>query len=136
MREFVKNYKNIKADVLLLPSVIYYIEKKYFLLFLENIVCNNHIKYSIPFYIRLRTPKDFRYGYGTKIDDKTYKMPKDSITGELNATIRFYNEEEIIYILKEKLNLRDYKIFHLDNQNEYNGEIILNSDIVITGIIN
>jgi len=136
MRSFAKDNKKIYADVLALPSVIYYIGKNDFLIFLTTLVSNYNIKNNIPFYIRVRTTNDFRFGLGKKIDSKTYQLPNDVITGEENAQIRFYSESEIVDILKKYLNLQDYSIFHLNNQNEHNGEIVLNSDIVIWGTIN
>ncbi|HFU76831.1 MAG TPA: class I SAM-dependent methyltransferase [Arcobacter sp.] len=136
MREFVKIDRDIYADVFLLPSVIYYITQKDFEVFLKNIIQNRYIKESIPFYIRVRTQKDFRFGLGKKIASNSYQMPEDVITGESNALITFYDETIIVKLLEKYLKLRDYKIFNLDNQNEHNGEIVLNSDIVIWGTIN
>ena len=136
MREFPIKHSNIKADVFLLPSVIYYIGKDDFIKFLMDIIDNNHLNTNIPFYIRVRTPKDFRFGLGQKIAYNSYELPFDVITGEGGANITFYYENEILDILKKYLKLKDYKIFHLDNQNEHNGEVVLNSDIVIWGTIN
>jgi len=136
MREFIQKQKEIKADVLILASVIYYISKNDFIKFLKDTISNNNLNKNIPFYIRVRSTKDFRYGYGEKVDSNRYKMPQDSITGESNAEIVFYTEYEIMSILKKYLNIKEYKIFSIDNQNEHSGEIILNSDIVIWGIIN
>jgi len=136
MRDFTKNNSNIQADVFILPSVIYYISKKDFIIFISNIIKNNNIKHNIPFYIRIRTPKDFRFGLGQKQKNNSFLLPNDVITGEGGASITFYYESEILDILKEYLKLKNYKIFHLDNQNEHNGEVVLNSDIVIWGTIN
>ncbi len=136
MREFVKCNINIQADIFILPSVIYYINKEDFILFLSNTIKNNNIKKNIPFYIRVRTPKDYRFGLGVKQNDNSFLLPADIITGEANASISFYTETEILKILEKYLNLRAFKVFQLDNQNDHNGEIILNSDIVIWGTIN
>ena len=136
INSFVEKYKNTQADVLLLPSVVYYVSQEDFILFLKNLKKSGHIKNSIPFFIRIRTPKDFRYGLGERVAKSSYKMPSPSITGEDSATITFYTESEIVNILKEHLALREYKVFHLDNQNEHSGEVILNSDIVIWGTVN
>jgi len=136
MREFAKTNRDIQADVFLLPSVIYYINKEDFILFLSNMIKNNNIKNNIPFYIRVRTPKDFRFGLGVKQPDNSFLLPENVITGEGNTAITFYTQTEIIKILEKHLNLREFKVFQLDNQNDHNGEIILNSDMVIWGTIN
>jgi len=136
MRSFVENAKNIKADIFILPSVIYYISRDDFTSFLLNIRKNQFIQKNIPFFIRIRTIKDFRFGYGTQIDRQRFKMPNESITGENNIEIEFYTENEIVILLKKYLDLRDYKLFSLDNQNEHDNNIVLNSDIVVWGTIN
>lgn len=136
MRSIAKTLRNLQADLFILPSVIYYISQEDFIVFLKNIIQNNNLNKNIPFYIRVRSTKDFRYGLGTEIAPNRYQMPIQSMTGESSAEIEFYTESEIIAILKSELNLREYKIFHLDNQNEHNGYIVLNSDIVVWGTIN
>jgi len=136
MRSYIKNTKDIKADVFILASIIYYISKNDFIKFLLDAVENKNLNKNIPFYIRVRSVKDFRYGYGECIGKNRYKLPSNSITGESNAEIEFYTESEILDILKKYLNISKYEIFHLDNQNNHNGNIILNSDIVIWGTIN
>jgi len=42
----------------------------------------------------------------------------------------------MVGILKEYLNLREYKIFHVDFNNLAGEDIIFNSDIVIWGKVN
>ena len=136
IRTYVANNFNLEIDLLLLPSVIYYINKSDFITLMDNIISNQLIKKSIPFYIRFRTNKDFRFGLGEKLEDNCYRMPEDNITGEANATITFYTESEMLNLLQKHLNLTQYKIFHLNNENYQNGMTILNSDIVIWGTIN
>ncbi|MGB5793119.1 methyltransferase domain-containing protein, partial [Poseidonibacter sp.] len=80
IREYVKNNCNLKIDILLLPSVIYYIDKNSFINLLDNLISNQLLRESIPFYIRFRTIRDFRFGLGKKIEKNCYKMPADSIT--------------------------------------------------------
>jgi len=63
-------------------------------------------------------------------------MPEDGVTGENGAKIEFYSENEIVNILKDKLNLRDYDVMTLEAQNKQNGVIIFNSDIIVWGWIN
>ena len=136
MRLFAKNKENIQADVFVLASAAYYISREDLSSLFVNMVANNNIKGNIPFYIRVRSKKDFRYGYGKKIGPSRFKMPEDGVTGENGAKIEFYSENEIVNILKDKLNLRDYDVMTLEAQNKQNGVIIFNSDIIVWGWIN
>ena len=138
MREFVKNNSNIQADILSLPNVINYISKLNFIDFLGNCKNQNLYKDNSKIFIRYRTPKDFRFGLGKRIDSSTYQIDsKNDITGEAGALNCFYTESEMIEILKQYLGLKDYKIFHIDFENiASNGDTIFNSDIVIWGTIN
>ena len=136
MRNYIQNNKNINADVFLLPNIVNYITTDDLVKFLKVTVENNIIKSGADFFMRTRTIKDFRYGIGKEVEYNTYKIPDDyDITGEAGCINRFYQESEMIDILKSELNLREYKIFHLDCQNLQNGVTLLNSDIVIWGKI-
>ncbi len=136
MRLFAKNKKNILTDVFVLASAAYYISREDLSLLMVNMVNNNNIKDNAKFYIRVRSKKDFRYGYGKKIAPSRFEMPEDSVTGENCAKIEFYSENEIVSILKNKLNLKDYDVMISESQNEQNGMNIFNSDIIIWGVIN
>ncbi|VAW49910.1 hypothetical protein MNBD_GAMMA04-24 [hydrothermal vent metagenome] len=136
MRDFVLKHKSLQADVFLLPSVACYITRADFIQFLQSVKCNQLIKSSVPFYIRLRTPKDYRFGLGEALDKQTFKMPTPSGTGEDGALMVFYDEWELIDLLREHIQLKNFKVFSLDCQNEQAGKTILNSDIVIWGEVN
>ena len=136
MRKFVKNHENIQADMLSLPNIINYISKNDFIEFLINCKNNNLYKEKADFFIRFRTPKDFRFGSGKRINEQTYMMEAD-ITGENGALNCFYREVEMIDILEKYLNLSEYKVFNIDFENiASNGDTILNSDIIVWGKIN
>lgn len=136
MRLFAKNKADIQADVFVLASAAYYISREDLQLLFTDMIQNNNVKNKIPFYIRVRSKKDFRYGYGKKIAQSRFKMPEESITGENGAKIEFYSEDEIVNILKDTLNLKDYHVMTSEAQNEQNGMIVFNSDIIIWGMIN
>ncbi|MGB3750066.1 MAG: methyltransferase domain-containing protein [Arcobacteraceae bacterium] len=133
MLDFVNNNKSINADVFLIPNVISYISKNDFVEFLKISAKNNIYKKNADFFIRTRTKKDYRYGLGKEITKDSFLM-ETNITGENNSLCTCYDEYELILILKEHLNLKDFKVFSLDNQNDQ-GHKILNSDIAIWGKI-
>ena len=89
------------------------------------------------FFLRTRSIRDFRYGVGQMIEQNCFKMADDyDITGEPGAINTLYQEHELIQILQEKLNLKDFKLLTYENQNLMkNNHIINDSDIVIYGKI-
>ena len=136
MRTFIKEHTNIEADVFLLPNIINYITTDDFITFLQESCQNNIMKSGADFFMRTRTIKDFRFGIGKEIAPNTFLMPEDyTITSEAGCINRFYQEHEIMDLLKQHLQLRDYYVFHLDCQNLQNGVTLLNSDIVVWGKI-
>jgi len=138
MRKFVQNHNNINAAILSLPNIINYISKNELITFFKNCKSQNLYKKDARFFIRFRTPKDFRFGLGERIDSMSYRVDEENtITGEAGALNCFYTENYMLEILKEYLTLSNYKVFHIDFENiASNGDTILNSDIVIWGIIN
>lgn len=136
MREFCKDIRGLRADVLLIPNVANYITKIDFKKLLENIIKNELIKPNSDFFIRVRSIKDHRYGLGEKIDDGVFILTGDEYSGEKGIICSCYNEYELIEILKLKLNLRDFAVITSENLNIKNGVYIKDSDIIIYGKIN
>lgn len=135
MREFCKNSSNINADILVLASSIYYIPKNDFIELLKNIKKNNLIKQNISLFIRFREIDDFRNGKGEKIDENGYIL-NNGITGEDGAFCQFYDTNEMIHILKQELDLRDFQTMSLKYDNIQNNKRVNNSEVVIWGTIN
>ena len=138
MRSFAKDNKKIYADVLSLPNIVNYISKSDFIDFLNNCKLEKLYREKAKLFIRFRTPRDYRFGFGKRIDSQTYIIDVDNnMTGEAGAMNCFYTENEMTDILKKYLSLSDFKVFRLDFENlAINGDVILNSDIVIWGTIN
>lgn len=137
MRSFVENRSDILVDVLMLPNIVNYIKTEDFINFLKILVTQKHIKQKADFFLRCRTPKDFRFGIGKKIEHHTYLMADDyHDTGEAGCLNRFYTENELVDILREHINLTEFKIFQSDCQNLHVDSVVLNSDIIIWGTIN
>ena len=104
--------------------------KKDFLEFLDNLEYNKNAY----FFIRYRNPKDFRNGFGEYLDNNCYKVTSN-ITSEKNAINCFYELDEMLDILKSKLNLYNYFHFEILFENLANNKKILNADTVIWGRI-
>ena len=137
MRNFVENKTEILADVLMLPNIVNYIKTEDFIEFLKLLVDKKHIKKNADFFLRCRTPKDFRFGLGQKLAHHTYLVPDDyHDTGEAGCINRFYTQSELVDILREYIGLKEFKLFDVDCQNLHGENIVLNSDIVIWGRIN
>ncbi len=137
MRIFAKNYQDIYCDILSLSNIINYIPKVDFIKFLQNCKSNKLYKEKAKLFIRFRTPRDFRFGLGKRIDKQTYIIDvHNDITGEQGAMNCFYTGNEMIDILRKYLIIKDIKLFNIDFENlAKNDDIILNSDIVIWGTI-
>jgi len=135
---FAQENKDIEADIFLLPNIVNYIKKDALITFLNMMIKNNNIKSGASFFMRCRTPKDFRFGIGERIEDNTYKLDKSfTITGEASCLNKFYTEYELVSMLKKNLNLRDFQVLHTecDTLHEQN-TLVFNSDIVVWGTIN
>jgi len=130
MLDFVKKEEFI-VDVISLPNIVNYICKKDYEEFLKNL---KKFYNQGMIFIRYRSYRDFRYGFGEYLDNGCYKVV-DDLTSEKGAINCFYDEIEMVNLLKKYLNLYDYKLFHIDFENLAKDRIILNSDIVIWGKI-
>ena len=121
MRIFVRENNEINADILSLPNIINYISKKDFINFLKDCKKNKLYKKGATFFIRFRTPRDFRYGLGERTEDACYKINIDNnITGEAGALNCFYTGIEMVNILTTHLKLSDYQVFHIDFEMGHN----------------
>lgn len=134
MSEFIVNNKNIQADVFLLPGVISYLSKEDFIHFLKLAKEHNVYRSGAEFFIRTRSKKDYRFGLGKKVGEDSFLMT-NNVTGEEGALCTCYDESELVLLLQKHLGLDDSRVFTLENQNEQNGEKILNADMVIWGTI-
>ena len=137
MREFAKSTTDLCCDNLSLPNIVNYLSKDDFMNFLAHCRENRLYKENAHFFIRFRTPKDFRHGLGERISENSYQIKStDNITGEQGAMNTFYRESEMLKILEQYMNLKDYKIFNVDFENQtVNDDTILNSDVIIWGTI-
>jgi SAM-dependent methyltransferase len=135
MREFTKTSNNLQADVLVLASSIYYIDKQSFIDLLKDIINNKLIKENTLLFIRFREVDDFRNNKGKEIEKNSIIM-KNSVTGEDGIFCKFYDTYEMIEILKSELNLKEYQTMNLRYDNIQNNTKVSSSEVVIWGVIN
>ena len=121
---------NVKFDILLMPSVIYYIRKREFNKVLSRI--RNILADKGKFFIRFRSPRDMRVALSKRIGDGEYIIESD-ITKEKGCILSVYEEYEIISMLKKYLNIANIKTQHIYEENLFNDQKIFNSDIVVWG---
>lgn len=135
--EFPLKNPNIKADIFMIPNVINYLLKEDFLKLLKISKENSMYKENALFFLRTRSIKDYRYGYGEKIAHNCFKITNDNTTGELGCINTLYQEYELVEILKEYLNLYDFKVLTYENTNIMGEDerLVNDSDIVIYGKI-
>ncbi|EAK0446848.1 methyltransferase [Campylobacter lari] len=135
--EFPLKNSNIKADIFMIPNVINYLLKEDFLKLLKISKENSMYKENALFFLRTRSIKDYRYGYGEKIAHNCFKITNDNTTGELGCINTLYQEYELVEILKEYLNLYDFKVLTYENTNIMGEDerLVNDSDIVIYGKI-
>jgi len=116
-------------DVLLLPNVVYYITREEFLTFLKEV--KNILSPKGVFFVRFRSPRDGRSLCLSLQNGKP--ILKSDRTGEKDTVQTFYEEYEMVDLLREYLNIHNFKVFHSYAEVEIKGGKIFNSDIIIWG---
>ena len=138
MLDFAKNFKNIKADVFLIPNVINYITKEEFQTLLLNSKANKLYGgggCESFFFLKARSVKDHRYGLGKSIGEGSFILDIDEFSGEKNRLCTAYQEHELVELLQKYLNLYDFEVISSENINIKNKVYIKDSDIVVYGKI-
>lgn len=139
MLDFATNFKNLNANVFLIPNVINYISKNDFKNMLSNVRTNHLYKYGGGYesflFLKARSIKDHRYGLGKSVGNGSFILENDEFSGEKNCLCTAYQEHELVEILQKYLNLYDFEVITSENINIKNKVYIKDSDIVIYGKI-
>jgi len=134
MLNYVKQYKGKLFDVLLLPSSIYYLPYSRVIELFNYICLNNIISKKSLIFLRVRTPKDYRYKKGMKVDFQSYKLSIKE-TGEHKCTITFLTQSNLLKILYSKFKFEYHRILKCQFENYQSNKVIKNSDIIFWGKI-
>ncbi|WP_243833022.1 class I SAM-dependent methyltransferase [Campylobacter sp. US42a] len=139
MLDFATNFKNLNANVFLIPNVINYISKDDFKNMLLNAKINHLYNYGGGYesflFLKARSIKDHRYGLGKSIGNGSFILNNDEFSGEKNCLCTAYQEYELVEILQKYLNLYDFEVITSENINIKDKVYIKDSDIVIYGKI-
>jgi len=129
LEENILKALNKKFDILLLPSVINYITKHELIEFLNFLP--KYLNKNFLFFIRFRTPRDGR-AVALEFENEVPFL-RTNITNEENTVQTFYEEYEMVELLRENFKIDWFKIFHTYEEWEAKDRKILNADIVIWG---
>jgi SAM-dependent methyltransferase len=128
----LKDIVSGKFDVVLFPSVLYYISREAVFKLLEEVT--HYVKSPFLTYMRMRSVKDYRYGRGKNVEPNGFILDIQE-TGEYQCLNVFYYEYELVDMLREKLGLESssLQIFSVDCLNLHEGVPVFNSDLVLWG---
>jgi SAM-dependent methyltransferase len=120
-------------DVVLMPSMNYYLPRSAFLRVLEE--CRRTIRPGGLFYIRSRLPEDWRWGRGEPEGPATFRLQCRE-TGEFGLLSVFYTADELWELIMAHLGgLRPVQRLRASFDNPQNGVVVHNADIVFWGRI-
>ncbi len=119
-------------NALLAPSTLYYLERE-----AARDSLRQAAKLLAPgaaFYLRMRLPDDHRAGRGVLEGPGSWRLDM-AYTGEKGALNVFYQEHELLELLRDTLNLSSERltILRVAYENVQDGHLIRNSDIVLWG---
>ncbi len=120
------------CDVLLLPSVLYYLPRVAAARCLKE--ARRLLAPGCFFFIRMRTPRDYRFHRGKEVERNGFVLDI-SETGEKGALVVFYHEYEIVDLLRESVGIdpESLRITYVGAENIQNGQPVWNDDIVLWG---
>ena len=128
----IKEFLKEPLDVLLIPNSLNYVRREDFFSLLKFL--KDTLKGKLKIFLRFRSPRDSRVCCGEPLGKGEFLIKTD-ITGEKGQILTVYEENEMVFLLREFLNLSNYKVFHLYEENLHSGIKVLNADIVLWGDI-
>lgn len=86
------------------------------------------------FFVSMRTPEDYRYGKGSALSERSWKLTT-SVTGELGCTNTFYRDAEFAALLSSLWKPVRTTWCKCRFENPQNGTIVANDDFIVWGEI-
>jgi hypothetical protein len=88
------------CEVLSIPNCFNHLDISSIRKMLQTIAQKKLIAHNGILYIRLRSPKDYRYGKGKQLDDNTFRMESNE-TNEEGLLNTFFSEYQIVKLISE-----------------------------------
>lgn len=117
-------------DVLLLPSVLYYIDEMRARALLSALA--PQLSPGAEVYARMRLLDDYRYGRGVEEGPNAFRLTIGE-TGEQGLLVKLYSETEIVSLLSDTLGLSAEVALRCRFDNLQGGRITHNSDLIVWG---
>jgi SAM-dependent methyltransferase len=123
-----------RFECVLFPSSLYYIPRASMIRVLSD--ARRCARPGAAYYLRMRTLADYRFGRGKSIEHNGFRLTTE-VTGERGAINVFYNDHELVDMLREHLGAdpANMNILHVDYQNVQNDIVVSNTDVVISGCL-
>jgi SAM-dependent methyltransferase len=134
MIEFVEANEYPPADVLLLPSSVYYLSYDQIVRLFRLIREKRVVKDNGWLFVSVRTPNDYRFGKGERLSSTTFRLDIRE-TGEAGCVVTFLTESEIVKLLREAFEFADLRIMHQRYDNYQGDFLVVNDDITLWGRI-
>lgn len=118
-------------DAIILPSFNYYVSRTTFSSLLK--ACAHLLKKGGIFYVRSRTPDDWRFGKGKEVERNGFVL-ECTETGEQGCLNVFYTVNELEEIIDANIGgLEGRQVLRARCENPQGGAVIVNDDVVIWG---
>lgn len=119
-------------DIILMPNFLCYIPRSSAVSLLNEL--KRFVRHGTLVYLRSRTLLDYRYRRGEEVEKNGYRLA-ETVTGEAGMLNVFYDEWELVEMLKTSLalDMHTAEILALNYQNPQQGARVTNSDIIIWG---
>ena len=129
MGEFAASYKGEAFDVILMPGSFYYTDIFNISKMLDYFSRKRMLNEDGLFFIRYRTPDDYRYGKGEKMGPSTFRFDFDE-TGEKGCINTFFTQQELENLMKMYYKLDHITQLKINFENIQNDTLITNADCV------
>lgn len=133
IQEDMQSYLNRDEEryqVVMLPSSLYYLPESEIETVLRR--ARRNMKPGSRFYLRMRTPEDYRWGKGNALSDRSWRLTT-SVTGELDCIVTFYRQEDFAAILSSLWKPVRATWCRCRYDNPQDNALVANDDFIVWG---
>lgn len=120
-----------RFDALVCANSLYYFERAVLVDLLEQ--CRHVLAPGAHVFFQLRTPQDWRYGKGERIEPNTFRMNM-SESNELDNTLAFYDPDDLVGLVETHLGpLSGRTVLRERYENVQHGLLVDNCNVIVWG---